>query len=363
MNGTVETKIWVNSADDHVYEPADLWRQSGMPERLLALAPYTRIEDDRQIYYLEGRQVFRTPLSFKEAMEPPGSKDLDLRMQDLDAQGIWASVAFPSTGIWIASMADREAQAACARAYNDWCHAEINRRPRLIGAAVLPLVDAQATIAETERVLNLGFKAIFFPTTLPAGVEYNQPVWEPIWSMCEEAGVPVCLHIGTGPQPLHFTTGAGGAIINYVETAIPAQRCITHLVASGVLDRHPKLNVMIAEGGSSWIPALVDRMVEAYRQHAMFVRPKLTRDIKEMVYGQVYCSFQHDASALPIMLATGYENVLFGCDYPHLEGTFPHTQQTLHGLFDAVPAAARRKVTLDNFDRIFNYRTPERLAA
>lgn len=363
MTTPTEGKIWVNSADDHIYEPADLWQQAGLSERVLKLAPYKQIEDDREVYYCEGKQVFRTPLSFKDAMEPPGSLDLDLRMQDLDAQGIWSSVAFASTALWMTAMTDAEAQAACARAYNDWCMAEVNKRPRLLGAAMLPLLDIDATLAEAERVLKLGFKAIAAPTTLPEGIEYNTPALEPLWAMLAEAGVPFCFHIGTGPQPLTFTRGPGGAVINYCETAVPAQRCITHMVASGALDRNPKLKVMMAEGGCSWIPALVDRMTEAYRQHAMFVKPKLKRDIQEIVYSQVYTSFQHDRSALPVMQATGYDKVMWGCDYPHLEGTFPNTQSILHGLFDGVPDAVRHKVTIGNFDELFGVHTPERIAA
>lgn len=360
---TAAKKVWVNSADDHIYEPDDLWQQAGLPPHILELAPYKQIEDDREVYYCEGKMVFRTPLSFAEAMQPPGSLDLDLRMKDLDSQGIWTSIAFASTALWTTAMTNAEAQAACMRAYNDWCHSEVNSRPRLLGAAMLPLTDVDATVAEAKRVIGLGFKAIAAPTTLPPHLEYNDPRLEPLWALLEEAGVPFCFHIGTGPQDLTFTRGPGGAIINYCETALPAQRCITHMVASGALDRHPKLKVLVAEGGCSWVPALVDRMTEAYRQHDMFVQPKLKRDIKEIVYSQVYTSFQHDESAIPIMLATGYDKVLWGCDYPHLEGTFPNTQTILQKLFEGVSDDVRRKVTIGNFDDLFNIETPKELAA
>ncbi len=363
MTANSSDKIWVNSADDHVYEPADLWQQANLPEHILKLAPYKQIEDDREIYYCEGKQVFRTPLSMKEAMEPPGSLDIKLRMKDLDEQGIWTSVAFASTALWTTAMTNSEAQTACVRAYNDWCQSDINSNPRMLGAAMLPLLSLEDSLKEAQRVLKMGFKAIAAPTTLPPHLEYNQEQFEPLWALLEEARVPFCFHIGTGPQPLAGTRGPGGAVINYCETAIPAQRCITHMVASGALDRHPKLKVMVAEGGCSWIPALVDRMTEAYRQHAVFVKPKLTREIQEIVYTQVYTSFQHDRSALPIMQATGYDKVMWGCDYPHLEGTFPNTQRILHELFDGVPEAVRRQVTIGNFDTLFGVTTPKRIAA
>ena len=65
-------------------------------------------------------------------------------------------------------------------------------------------------------------------------------------------------------------------------------------VASGALDRHGELRVLVSEGGASWVPFLGDRMNESYRQHSMMVEPKLSRSPKEILYSQVYASFQHD---------------------------------------------------------------------
>jgi hypothetical protein len=94
-------------------------------------------------------------------------------------------------------------------------------------------------------------------------------------------------------------------------------------------------------------------MNEAYRQHAMFVRPELSCEPKELLYRQVYCSFQHDESAPAAMSAMGYRNVLWGSDYPHLEGTFGHSQKTLHELFDDVSPEVRERITMGTFEELF----------
>ncbi len=149
-------------------------------------------------------------------------------------------------------------------------------------------------------------------------------------------------HIGTGGDTVVFR-GPGGAIVNYMETTYPGMRVVSHLVAGGALDRHPGLRILIAEGGAAWVPAIGDRMDEAYRQHGMFVRPKLSRLPSEIIRQQVYASFQHDKSAVQIVPATGYRNVLWGDDYPHLEGTYGHTQETLRGLFAGVSDEVRER--------------------
>ena len=129
------------------------------------------------------------------------------------------------------------------------------------------------------------------------------------------------------------------------------------LVTAGVFDRHPALRVLVSEGGATWVPYIGDRMNEAYRQHAMFVRPPLSRLPKEYLYENVYASFQHDESAPAAMWAMGYRNVMFGSDYPHLEGTWGHTQKTLHELLDDVTPEVRHRITRGAFEELFPHIT------
>ena len=129
-------------------------------------------------------------------------------------------------------------------------------------------------------------------------------------------------------------------MLNYVETTYGPQRFATKMVASGALERHPNMKVLISEGGASWIPFIGDRILEGYRQHGLFVKPKLKENPKEVLFRQVYTTFQHDVTAVDAAVS-GYKNILWGSDYPHLEGTFGHTQETLHDIFDrADPQAA-----------------------
>ena len=170
----------------------------------------------------------------------------------------------------------------------------------------------------------------------------------------------IAFHIGTDPvhmdegEQIGITyRGPGGAVLNYTETTFSGQRAAMKMVASGALDRHSHLKVLVSEGGATWVPFLGDRMTEGYRQHNMMVRPKLSRSPKEILYSQVYASFQHDESAIAAVTAMGYRNVMFGSDYPHMEGTYGHTQETLHALFDGVDAETTHRVTRGAFLELF----------
>ena len=166
-------------------------------------------------------------------------------------------------------------------------------------------------------------------------------------------------HIGTdgGEQGPVMFRGPGGAILNYVETTYGGQRVATKLVSSGALDRHPNLKVLISEGGATWVPFLGDRMNEAYRQHGMFVRPTLSAPPKEILYRQVYTSFQHDESAPAALWAMGYQNVMWGSDYPHLSFADRVSSVALFNLLGrwAPDAETRRKVLVENPQRLFKF--------
>jgi predicted TIM-barrel fold metal-dependent hydrolase len=94
-------------------------------------------------------------------------------------------------------------------------------------------------------------------------------------------------------------------------------------------------------------------MDEGYRQHGAAVKPVLSKLPSQYLYEQVYASFQHDASAVAANSAMGWSNVLWGSDYPHFEGTFGHTQKTLHELFDGVDATTSHRIRIGAFRELF----------
>ena len=81
-------------------------------------------------------------------------------------------------------------------------------------------------------------------------------------------------------------------MLNYLDTTFGGQKAAAQFVAGGVLERHPKLKVLISEGGATWAPFVGDRLNEAYRQHPMFDDGRLPKPPKEYIMEQVYASFR-----------------------------------------------------------------------
>jgi predicted TIM-barrel fold metal-dependent hydrolase len=361
-------KIWANSGDSHFLEPEDLWRSS-LPPRLAELVPHAVKDADGEweTVHIDGMS-FRRKLPTGAANvsdvhnRAPGARDVTLRMKDLDAEGIWGELVFPSLGLWSSSFRTPEVLREAMRVSNDWAYEELEKAsPRLVTAGQVSTLVVDDAVAELERIAEMGYRAVYMPVAPhPLQKDYHYDVWEPFWAACEAANMVVAFHIGTDPIDLSkgertgvVFRGPGGAVLNYTETTFGGQRAVVKLVASGALDRHPNLKVLVSEGGATWVPFIADRMEEGYRQHHQAVRPKLKRSPREIIFSQVYASFQHDASAVAAATYMGYDKVMWGSDYPHLEGTFGHTQETLRGLFKDADPAVQERVTVGAFYELF----------
>jgi len=377
--------IWANSGDSHVLEPPGLWTER-MPADLAERMPRTEPVDDRtERLFVDGRswtrklqwnpevteedliragQVARGREPGMRALDmfrPPGSWDIDIRLDDLDGEGIWGEVVYPSLGLWTGLIKDPVLYREGVKVLNDWLKEFLlDNTDRCVPAAEISTVSVEDAVAETIRVHELGFHAINLPSLLDDDVikGWNYDIWEPLWNTAEELGMVLCSHVGSeakdpdGPGHQHFH-GPGGAVMNYVDSAFGGLRLATMLVSSGVLDRHPGLRLLVSEGGATWLPYIADRMEESYRQHGPWVRPKLSRSPGEIVREQVYASFQHDRSAVGVSQWLGYRNVLWGSDYPHMEGTFGHSQKTLHELLDDADEATQARITRGAFLELF----------
>jgi len=380
MSETGPAFLWANSGDSHYMEPPNLYDE--LPEHLQELMPKTVRDEERgaEVITVDG-QSFERPLPKPRTREQwlstaarpkeqhldeeegekraPGAFDPQLRLVDLDGEGIWAEAIYPSLGTWTFNIRTPELVREGCRISNDFFIAFQRQSPRYVVAASIPLLEVGDAVAEIRRAAGLGFKLAFFPVRPPMQKPtWQHDEWDPVWAALEEHGLVLGFHIGTEPvDPTGYIgvyhRGRGGAVLNYVETTYGGQRAVTQLIACGALDRHPDLRVLVSEGGATWGPFLADRMDEGYRQHGAAVRPTLSKPPSEYLYTQVYASFQHDRSAVQANLAMGWKNVMWGSDYPHYEGTFGHTQKTLHELFDGVPADVSHRIRIGAFQELF----------
>jgi predicted TIM-barrel fold metal-dependent hydrolase len=134
---------------------------------------------------------------------------------------------------------------------------------------------------------------------------------------------------------------------------------VANLCASGVLERFPRLRFASIEAGIGWVAWALGAMDEAYRKHHMWVRPRLPLLPSEYFRRQGYASFQEDPAGLALVAEFDLEdNFLWANDYPHHEGTWPHSAEAIERTMARLGDAQRAKILGLNAARLFGFELP-----
>jgi len=316
---------------------------------------------------LEAEDDYRAKMGSSKAAEDPGS--MKTRIADLDRDGIEGEVVFPNgaavTLYWTCDPLFAQAQ---SRAYNDWA-VEVSApyRSRIHIAPCISVLDVDAAVAEIERVAKMGFDLLTFPISPYPDVAnsgplilYNDRRFERLWAAAQDVDLTMTFHVGTRGNP-QLARGPGGAVINRQKSHDTMTDPIVTLCASGILDRFPKLRFVAVEGGIGWIPCLLDLMDETYLKHHMWVRPKLKHGLpSEYFRAHGGATYQEDRAG--VLLAEPYnltENFLWANDYPHHEGTFPHSAAAIEREMGGLKEESRAKLLGLNAARLFKFEVPQ----
>ncbi|MBV9842309.1 MAG: amidohydrolase [Sphingomonadaceae bacterium] len=357
-------KHFVFSADSHVMEPRTLFLDA-LPASLKGHAMQARKVDDFIVTGTDHKVIYKLRVGFNDEKklgdnERLGIRDLGGRLIDMEKDGIDAEICFPSLGLWLYCLDDPEAEAASCRIYNDWNDGFLGGHlDRFVRCGMLPVQDFSNTRQELQYLASKGFTAAMLPAVMPKALpKYNDPRWDEIFALAGELGIVFVLHTGTGLETVQGERGPGAAVINYSSQATDAIGSCMYLVAGGVLDRNPKAKVAFIESGASWLAAIGERMDEVFEAHHDFVRPALGRKPSEIINDQIWASFQHDKSC--ILSRRIAPNIMFASDYPHSEGTFPHTRTAIERLFADVDIsdADRAAILGGNAANLFRLRNP-----
>jgi predicted TIM-barrel fold metal-dependent hydrolase len=358
------------SADNHVFEPVTLW-QERLPAAMRDRGPRLEVDGDWYVMAIEGmpnRKLTRVdPLpdditasdaernaekqKRRAVLGRSGGSDPDDRRRDMATDGVVAEVIYPTFGLFIDLLEDPQLAVASARVYNDWLAETFLDAGAgsdvFVPSAVVPIRDVPTATAEMERIAARGFRSALIPTTPPAGVPYNRPDYDPIWSVASQARIPLSLHTGTGALPSQ-ERGPGGAVINYAKVGLLSAETLCYFAAAGVLERFGDLRLVFVESGAGWFAYCCERMDEAFEEHEQWVKPKLAAPPSHYATTQCWVTLGADRAPLLTREITGIGPLLWASDYPHPEGTFPHSQETVRKIFEGLTDAERRAVVHDN---------------
>jgi predicted TIM-barrel fold metal-dependent hydrolase len=265
--------------------------------------------------------------------------------------------------------ADYEHRLAGIRAHNRWlvdfCAAFPDQRAGIGQIFTNNLDDA---LVDARWIADHGLRGgLLIPNVSPDAtwIEHQlyDPYWDPLWSFCAEAGVPVNSHGGTGVP--NFGKVPAAELLFIGEFWYFGQRPLLHLLLSGVFERHPRLKFVLTEMGAAWLPPLLRRLDLA------IIRIRETGATGELRYGQESILpmtateyFQRncwlgvsqpkapDVEAIGLL---GLDRFMWGSDYPHDEGTFPFTREHLRQLFSGWSEQDMRRFLAQTVSEVYNF--------
>ena len=362
-------KYFMVSTDSHANEPADLWA-TRMDAKYRDRVPRI-ITDEKGVQwrYTEGYRPDRVRVSSFEGEDwlraQAGAKVED-RIRDNRGDGIDVEIIYPNKGLAMWATPDPVFANAQCRVWNDWAWEQFGQFPEsMLPVCNVATGDLPGTLEEIERCAKIGFRALSLPCKPHWGahdidqVNYNLPHFDPMWALIQEVNLPITFHISTGRDP-RAARGNGGAVINYVTHSLsPTIEPVANMCASGVLERFPGLRFATIEAGIGWVPWLLDAMDEGYKKHHMWVRPKMQGLPSDYYRAHGFATFQEDPTGLTLMEQYGLtNNFMWANDYPHHEGTWPHSAEAIERTMPMLNDVNRAKVLGLNAAKFFNLQVP-----
>ncbi len=322
------------------------------------------------------RAAYRNPYRDLQDDGKTRNWDDERRIGEQDADGVVAEVTFPNTvppfyptGMLIArpprDRAEYERRHAGIRAHNrwlsDWCGAHPERR---CGLPQIFLEDLDDAVATLEWAANEGFTGFLLPHVAP---DQDLPgLWSPhydrLWAAAQDLDLVITQHGGNGAPD--YGDDPASTLMFLLEVGFFANRNLWHLVMSGVFERFPRLRYVMTEQGVSWAVEALRRMDGYHRQMKsgrvgeLGFPAELVLPMKPSEYFErnvwIGASFPSPREAAAIR-ELGVHKVMWGSDYPHHEGTYPYTRESLRRSFAGWDEDDLRRILALNAAEVYGF--------
>jgi len=281
--------------------------------------------------------------------------DAETWLRALDKGGVEATILYPTLGLFMSFIKDREWAVALCRAYNSFLHEEfVEVSPRLKAVALLPVQDPDAAALELRRsVKELGFVGAMLAADGPHLL--GDARFTPIYAEADRLGVMLGIHASGS----HL----GGAGVDLFPRFIQAHTCshpfgqmrqLTSVVFEGVPERFPTLRLAFLEAGCGWAPYWMERMDDEFDKRGRAEAPVLRKKPSEYVRsGSIYFSCEADEWLLPQALKLVGENqIVYASDFPHWDNSYPGSIDEIRARGD-ITETQKRKILADNCRRLY----------
>jgi predicted TIM-barrel fold metal-dependent hydrolase len=368
----------VISVDDHLVEPPDMF-EGRLPARFADRAPHViETPEGHQVWEFDDKTFTQVGMNAVAGRRPDSVKlepfrfehmrrgcwDIEARVRDMDINGVWASLNFPSMitgfcGRVFSQCSDPELGLAVTTAWNDWLFEEwYSPHPdRIIPLGITFLTDPEKGAEEIRRNAERGFRSVTLPERphrigLPSVfLDY----WEPIIQACVETDTVISLHVGSSGMAEH-PEGSPGLSLGATLFGEMSLTACAEWLWSGWAVRYPDLKIAMSEGGIGWVAMLIDRLeniIDRSRYGLGWdVRPA---DVLRRNFW--FCTID-DPSTIETRHVIGVDHIMVEVDYPHGDGTWPDTQDVIEKYWGHIPDHELRLMCSENAARLYRHPLP-----
>jgi predicted TIM-barrel fold metal-dependent hydrolase len=373
-----DVRYTIISVDDHLVEPPDMF-EGRLPAGLQDRAPkVVTNERGHEVWEFEGQRFTQVGMNAvagrtksMKNLEPTrfsdmrrGCWDIHERIRDMDLNGVWASMNFPSMITGFCGRVFSQAQDpalgwATTQAWNDWLHDEwwSPYPERIIPLGITFLTDPEKGAAEIHRNAERGFTAVTLPERphrigLPS---LFTGYWDPIIQACADTDTVIALHVGSSggyesPEAAP-SLQLGATMFGQLSLAACAE-----WLWSGYAVKHPNLKIAMSEGGIGWVAMLLDRLDNIIDRSGYGLGWD-ERPADVLLRNFWFCTLD-DPSTIVTRSRIGVENIMFETDYPHGDGTWPDTQDLVEEVYGHLPTDELRAILCENAARVFRHPLP-----
>jgi predicted TIM-barrel fold metal-dependent hydrolase len=264
----------------------------------------------------------------------PEYRDREARLRVMDAQGLAKVWLFPTLGMVYEEglKHDPGAVVLLFRAFNRWLAEDwgLAYQDRIFAAPYISLADVDEAVHELEWAIDEGARTVVMraaaPTTVTGPYSPAHEMFDPFWARVNEAGLTVVVHAGDAGLSSNgyavdgfsatFGQGPMRPSIKMFAIERAAHDFLVTLVLEKLFDRFPNVRIASVENGSEFLAPLFRKLrgsarkmpgyfsedpVETFRRH-VWINPFWEDDVNEIV---------------DLM---GDDRVIFGSDWPHIEG-------------------------------------------
>lgn len=374
----MELRYGLISADDHVQEHPEVWTQRLSRTKWGDRIPHLEEQPDgTQRWVVEGQTLSLGGVAASGALMPDrallpqrweevpkAAYDPIERLRAMDADQVDCSVLYPTVagmaGETFGRITDAELEVACVQAYNDWLIDEWSRvSERFVPQCIVPIHPPEATVAEISRAVARGHCGVIFPavpTHLRDVPDLNEPEYDPVWTLCEELQIPLCLHAGSSSRiqfpPYEGLSAPQASALEAMTRPVSSVTVMANTLLSPIVKRHPKLKIVFAESSLSWVAYVLETASHGYERQRL--RGDDVVEPLEVFRRQCYVTGWYDRSGVTARHFYSTGSILWSTNFPLTTSTWPSTESYLARSFQGVPEKERRQMTVENAAKLYN---------